>query len=129
MHGLAGLVEGVSFTLQNFDTSRTAKHRLREALLDGLRALEHVSIYGPHAPSPCTEVVSFNVDGMHPHDVAIVLENMAQIQLRAGLHCAPWIHRALGTADLGGTVRASIGPFNTLQHVERLIQAVAQLVR
>ncbi len=113
MHGLAGLAAGVDFALHEHGDAATGTHPLREALVDALQRLPKISIYGPDSGSPCVDVVSFNVDDMHPHDIAIVLENMAQLQLRAGFHCAPRIHRALGTANLGGTVRVE---FWSVQH-------------
>ena len=49
------------------------------------------------------------------------------IATRTGLHCAPLVHQQLGTVNLHGSVRFSIGPFNTDEHVEVAIPAVAEI--
>lgn len=72
-------------------------------------------------------VLSFTVDGMTPQDVASVLDASFGIAVRAGLHCAPWCHRWLGTAEAGGSVRVSVGPTTTDDHIRALIEVLGQL--
>jgi selenocysteine lyase/cysteine desulfurase len=73
-------------------------------------------------------IVSFTVEGYDPADVAAILEQAAGVQVRSGFHCAALVHEHLGTR-VGGTVRASFGPFNTAADVEALVGAVAAIVR
>ncbi len=129
MHGIAGLSAGIQYVLAQSERFWPMKRRLRQQLADGLSSLPQVVVYGPDPRQACVDVLSFNVLGMEPHDVTMVLENVAQLQLRAGLHCAPRMHRALGTAATGGTVRASLGPFNTAEQVSALIEAIERLTR
>lgn len=68
-------------------------------------------------------IVSFTVEGYDPADVAAVVEQIAGVQVRSGHHCAARIHPHLGTAT-GGTVRASFGPFNTMDDVDALVGAI-----
>ena len=56
-----------------------------------------------------------------------MLDSAYGIQVRTGFQCAPLTHRALGTDEGGGTVRFSLGPFNTLDQIETTIDAVAEL--
>lgn len=79
---------------------------------------------GPGAP-----IVSLTVPGYAPADVAVALEAISGVQVRAGFHCAACVHELLGTASAGGTVRASFGPFNDGADVEPLVAAVAALAR
>ena len=72
-------------------------------------------------------IVSFTVEGYDPAEVAVLVEQIAGVQVRAGFHCAAAIHAHLGTAT-GGTVRASFGPANTADDVGALAEAVEQLV-
>jgi selenocysteine lyase/cysteine desulfurase len=71
--------------------------------------------------------VSFQVAGYDPQDVASILDESFGIEVRAGLHCAPLIHAAIGTKSSGGTVRASVGPFTTAEDVAALTQAINEL--
>jgi selenocysteine lyase/cysteine desulfurase len=71
-------------------------------------------------------IVSFAVEGYAPADVACILETMGGVQVRAGFHCAALVHEHLGSAGTG-TVRASFGPFNTLDDVGALCDAVAAI--
>jgi selenocysteine lyase/cysteine desulfurase len=68
-------------------------------------------------------IVSFTVADYEPADVAAVVEQVAGVQVRSGLHCAALVHGSLGTAG-AGTVRASFGPFNTAADVAALVTAV-----
>ena len=68
-------------------------------------------------------IVSFTVEGYDPADVAVLVEQIAGVQVRSGHHCAARIHPYLGTAA-GGTVRASFGPFNTAADVDALVGAI-----
>ena len=64
---------------------------------------------------------------MEPQEVASLLDSAFQIQVRAGLHCAPGMHEAIGTKELGGTVRVSFGPFTTEDDIAALVAAVGQI--
>jgi len=71
-------------------------------------------------------IVSFNVVGFDPAEVAMVLEQVAGVQARSGFHCAARVHDYLGTAT-GGTVRVSFGPFNGADDVDAVVNTVAML--
>jgi len=72
-------------------------------------------------------IVSFTVEGYAPAEVAVLVEQIEGVQLRAGHHCAARVHDHLGTRG-GGTVRASFGPFNTLADVDAIVAAVGAIV-
>ena len=72
-------------------------------------------------------MTSFIIEGVEPQEVASLLDSAFGIQVRAGLHCAPRMHEALGTKQLGGTVRVSLGPFNTGDDIAALVAAVSQI--
>jgi selenocysteine lyase/cysteine desulfurase len=71
-------------------------------------------------------IVSFTVEGYDPAEVAVLLEQLAGVQVRSGFHCAACIHAHLGTSE-GGTVRASFGPFNSGDDVDAIVAAVQKL--
>ena len=94
-------------------------------LRSGLRQIAGVRIFGGNTAGGSAAVVSITIEGYDPQEVAAVLDANFGIQVRAGLHCAPRMHRALGTIDRGGTVRFSIGAFNTPDEIDAAIAAIA----
>jgi cysteine desulfurase / selenocysteine lyase len=91
--------------------------------LDALGRVPGVTVYGPLDPELRGAVVAFNVNELHPHDGAALLDQRG-IAVRAGHHCAQPLMRRLG---LVGTLRASFSVHNTTAEVDRLAEAVAAL--
>lgn len=126
--GIAGLWAGVQFvTERGVATLRAHEQALSERLIAGLRQGENVVLYGPASAADRVGVVSFNLAGHDPHDVATLLDATAGIEVRAGLHCAPRMHAALGTLALNGTVRVSVGPFNTADEIDTTLAALRSI--
>jgi selenocysteine lyase/cysteine desulfurase len=125
---LAGLAAAVQF-LSERSVSEVAAHEaaLVQRLIDGLNSIGAVRIYGPHGSQPRASVVSFSVEGYDPQEFAAALDGSFGVQCRAGLHCAPRMHEALGTAATGGTVRLSVGWSTTDQEVDSALEAVAAI--
>ena len=126
--GIIGMGAGIAYVQQHGE-SQFANHEgeLTELLLNELADMSHVTCYGPREMRERLPVVSFNVDGHEPQEVAVLLDQAAGIQTRAGFHCAPRMHQALQTLTLGGTVRVSCGPFSQQQDVQVLVQTLKQL--
>jgi len=128
--GLAGLVEGLQWIHARGVEKIQAHHsRLTQQLLDGLDQVPGVFVHGPKSAESRTSVVSFTLDGYDPQDVSAALEASYGIQCRAGLHCAPKMHQALGTLNDGGTVRMSLGWATTPEEIETTVSAVTQLAK
>lgn len=119
--GAAGFSAAVAF-VQDQMLGRAERHvvSLAGTAAEGLRAMAKVSCYGPPAESRRSGIVSFNIDGVHPHDVAQVAAEHG-VALRAGHHCCQPLMQRLGVP---ATVRASFAPYNTLDDVEALTEAV-----
>ncbi|MGH7384852.1 MAG: aminotransferase class V-fold PLP-dependent enzyme [Candidatus Rokuibacteriota bacterium] len=105
--------------------SRVLAHEqaLAARCLDALGHIAGVTIYGPRNPEMKGAVVAFNVEGLHPHDGAALLDQQG-IAVRAGFHCAQPLMRRLGVS---GTLRASFSVHTTPSEIERLAGAVATL--
>jgi cysteine desulfurase family protein len=118
--GLASLAAGLDF-INEIGLDNIAKHEteLVKRLTDGLSQIRGVTIYGSG-----NSVISLNVNGIAPTDVAAILDSSFDIAARAGLHCAPDAHRTLGTLELGGTVRLSVGAFNVKSDIDALLRAI-----
>ncbi|MGM0330401.1 cysteine desulfurase [Enterococcus sp. AZ084] len=89
-------------------------------VLPKLQAIEGLTIYGPKDPAHRTGVISFNLENLHPHDVATALD-MEGVAVRAGHHCAQPLLKYLGVA---ATARASFYIYNTKADADRLVQAI-----
>ncbi|MEA3375772.1 MAG: aminotransferase class V-fold PLP-dependent enzyme [Chloroflexota bacterium] len=125
--GLAGLGAGVRFVLETgVEAIQAHESVLTERLLEGLAAIPGVRVYGPSGDANRVAVVSFTLEGWPPLNLAHLLASAFGVATRSGLHCAPLIHRYLGTSDTG-TVRASIGYFNTEDDIAALCTAVEQI--
>jgi cysteine desulfurase/selenocysteine lyase len=105
--------------------SQVAAHEqaLTAAALEALAPIPGVTLYGPRNPEMKGAVVAFNVEGLHPHDGAALLDQRG-IAVRAGHHCAQPLMKRLGIV---GTLRASFSVYNTAEDVQRLAEAVAAL--
>lgn len=126
--GLAGLNAGLKYLEKKTVAAvRDSEAILIAQLVDGLRAVRGVTVYGHDPHIPHVGVVSLNIEGYSPQDVATVLDDSFGVQSRAGLHCAPGVHRFLGTCDSGGTVRFSIGHFTTAGEIEQAVAAIAEM--
>lgn len=125
--GIAGLAAGIEWLAQQGLTAvREHELALTRQLRDGLNEIAGVTIYGPSDVSGGVGVVSVTVEGYDPQEVAALLDAAFHVQVRAGLHCAPRIHQAMGTFDRGGTVRFSVGPFTTADDVATAVRAVRE---
>ena len=125
--GAAGLAAGIHFIEETgLDTIRRKEIALTALLLKGLESIPGLTLYGCRNPEQQTAVLSFNIDGLSPADVALYLDEAHSIMTRPGLHCAPAAHRTLGTFP-GGTVRLGMGWFTTAEEVRTVIAAIAQL--
>jgi cysteine desulfurase / selenocysteine lyase len=89
--------------------------------LDRLSAMPGVTVYGPPAALH-GGAVAFTVKGMHPHDVATLLDQDA-IAVRAGHHCAQPLHTKLG---IPASTRASFYVYNTQDEIDRLVESLAR---
>lgn len=91
-----------------------------EYALDRLSEFDDIEIYGPRDPENRGGLVGFNLDGVHAHDLASIMNDHA-VAIRAGDHCTQPLHDKLGTA---ASARASFYLYNTREEVDRLIEAI-----
>lgn len=105
-----------------FEAIHSHEQELMQYLLSRLREIPGLTIYGPQDAQKRSGLVSFNLDDLHPHDVATALDYEG-IAVRAGHHCAQPLMRFL---DLPATVRASFYLYNTKKDCDRLVAALYQ---
>jgi len=127
--GIAGLHAGLKWIKERgIDKICDHEMKLTRMLRDGLGELNGVSLYCQDDLTDHISVMSFNIDKMEAVDAGTLLDGEYNIACRTGLHCAPLVHEQLGTAQIGGSVRMSIGPFNTEEHIKIAIDAVGEIV-
>ncbi len=112
---------------QTIAAVQTHHNQLTRQLLDGLATIPGVTVFGPTKDQPRVAVVSCTIDGYDPQEFAAALDASCGIECRAGLHCAPRMHAALGTAQTGGTVRFSPGWSTTAAEIDTTLEAIAAL--
>lgn len=103
------------------------KDRLMQKLIAGLADCG-VLLYLPTEGAAHTSVLSFNVPDYEADEIGVILNEDFDIAVRTGYHCAPFIHEFLDTVKTKGTVRVSLGYFNTEEDVAALIAAIANIV-
>ena len=104
------------------------KNRLMQRLVEKLKDCD-VQLYLPADLTNHTSVLSFNIPEYEANEVGIILNEDFDIAVRTGYHCAPYIHQFLKTVECKGTVRVSLGYFNTEDEVDALVDAVKDIVR
>lgn len=125
--GIVGLGAGADFLAGvGLAKVREREMALMGPLVEGLRGIAGVTLYGPEALCDRGAIVSFTLRGWQPADVAAVLEERYGVACRTGLHCAPGAVRAIGAWPLG-TIRLSLGWFNTPEEVEGTLAALARI--
>ena len=149
--GIAGLGAGVKFLLdKGIEEIKEHEKALTAAFLSGLRDLPGVTVYGPLKADLQTSTISITFETVLPIDTddnlrgcgsinlawmdegipqseaGKILDSEYEILVRVGLHCAPMAHETLGTFP-DGTVRFSMGYFNTLEQVKYVVEAISRI--
>jgi selenocysteine lyase/cysteine desulfurase len=102
---------------------------LARKLVAGLRAIEGVKLYCCDNLDNHLPTILMNLEGVDPGNVGVMLDVDHNIATRTGLHCAPLVHRQLGTEAADGGVRFSVGAFNTEAEIDAAIAAVADIAQ
>lgn len=127
-HGIAGLSAGLDFIEAQGGVEAIAAHErsLAERFLVGVREIPGIALYGAFDQPVRSSIVSLNVGDIDSAEISDALMQGWGIATRPGAHCAPLMHRALGT-ERQGVVRFSFGYFNTDEDVDTVIDALRDL--
>lgn len=126
-HGIAGLSAALEHLQRiGMDTIREKENMLAKRFYDGVCDIPGVTLYGDY-DAPCrAPIVTLNLADTDSAELADALCCEFDIAVRAGAHCAPRLHRALGT-EKSGSVRFSFGWYNTTEEVDAAVSALRQL--
>ena len=113
-----GLAEAIKY-VDKLGFDKTTKHieKLRQMAVKGLQEIKGITVYNPNGDAG---IVSFNINGVHPHDASSVYDELG-VCLRSGHHCASILTETLDAP--GGTLRASISIYNDEKDIEKLLEA------
>lgn len=127
MPGIAGLGAGIKYILnKGIENIRKHETELTKYFIDELKKIEHVKIYGPCDIKRQAPVVSINIGEEDSSEVSYIFDQVFDIAVRPGLHCAPLAHKTVGNFEQG-CIRFSIGPFNTKTDIEKALEAVKKI--
>ena len=126
--GIIGLKAGIEFIeSKGIKNIHQKEMRLLKKIIDGLTALPGIKVYGKKEAAKRTAVTAFNLEGISSNQLAFKLQHDYQLQLRGGLHCAPLLHKFLGT-DKQGMLRLSPGYFNTDAEVNEFLNILDSII-
>jgi cysteine desulfurase family protein len=127
--GIAGLGAGVRHIMKRgIEAIRAQEMDLTRQLVDGIKNLDSVTVYGPDDPARRTSIASFTAAGHRVSEIGLRLDEEFGILSRVGLHCAPAAHRTIGTFP-EGTVRLALGLHTTVDEIASVIHAVQKILR
>lgn len=122
--GAAGLHAALDYMAQvGFAAMQQRELELTRRAMEGMRQIPHVQILGSDKPEEHHGIVTFTVDGVHPHDIGQILASDG-VNIRAGHHCAQPLLAYLGHPS---TARASIAFYNTEEEIDRLLESISTL--
>ena len=125
-HGIAGLSAALDFINETgLDCIEKKEAFLTERFYNGVKDIGHVTVYGDLTGAHAA-IVTLNIGEMDSGEVADILFEQYDIAVRAGAHCAPRLHRALGTTEQGA-VRFSFSYFNSAEEIDQAIFAVMKI--
>jgi selenocysteine lyase/cysteine desulfurase len=125
--GVAGLIEGLRYVQQQgLDRIHAHEVELVERLWRRLEEMNGYEVFGHRDHSRRVGTLSFRSASLPAAELGGILDQAFDVAVRPGLHCAPYIHRALNTAP-EGTVRVSPGPFNTTKDIDHLAGALSEI--
>jgi cysteine desulfurase family protein len=125
--GIAGLGAAARLLEQHGPEWRAEEQRVFRILKEGLRAMPGVTVYAPAPNEPTVPTLCITHESIEPDRIAFLLDRHAGVAVRAGLHCAPWAHRTLGTLETGA-VRFGVGHGTTEDDARIALAALAEVL-
>lgn len=118
--GIAGLGKGIEFVSEHYEEIAVREKIVTEILISGIKKIRGANLAGYDSADGRTGVISVGFKNRDCVEIANKLGSEYSVAVRAGLHCAPLAHKSLGTIE-NGTVRFSVGAFNTADEAEKAI--------
>ena len=129
--GIIGLSAGVDYiNARGIESIYCRNRELTECFLEGLSSsfMTGITVYGPPRREERLPVIMLNVEGWEPQEAAKILAEDYHLAVRAGYHCTPLAHLAIGTGEAGG-IRFSMNDLTTFEDVETALRALCEISR
>lgn len=123
-------IKGLNVALDNLDQELilNKERELTEKLIQELQSIKNVRVISPYDKENRVGIVSIILENYNSDDVGMILDEDYDIAVRTGYHCAPYIHKFMNDLDKLGTVRISLGRYNTVEDIEKIISAIKEIV-
>jgi cysteine desulfurase/selenocysteine lyase len=125
--GIIGAGAAVDY-LQNIGIDNICKHEseLNRYLTKELENFDDVTIIGPQDPDLRGGITGFSVKGLNPHDIALILDEMANIMMRSGMHC---VHSWFISKGIEGSARVAFYLYNTRSEIDIFIEKLGEIIK
>ena len=123
--GAIGLAEACRYLEKIIDKTEKHEIELNKIITDGIKNFEGLKILGPEAEKR-GGIISFYVKGMHYHDIALMLDETANIMIRSGQHC---VHSWFNAHNIDGSARASLYLYNTKEEAKVFIESLNKILK
>ncbi len=128
MCAIAGLRVGLEWIKERgLESLHTYQMTLRNYLYEELKQIHNVKVY--EVEGEVIGNLAFNIEGKYPSSVGLKLDRDFGILTRVGLHCSPLTHKSIGSFANGGSVRLSVGAFNDLEQMKRIVEAIYHIAK
>jgi len=124
---IAGLNAALKWRSKHNDID-VIERRLTDYAVEKMKRIDGLMLYLPKERVNHLCIISFNIRGYKADEVGMILDQDYSIAVRTGYHCAPYIHRWLKNEECKGTVRMSVGCFNTKEEIDVFISAIEELI-
>ena len=123
-------IKGLNVAFDNLDQELilNKERELTEKLIQELQSIKNVRVISPYDKENRVGIVSIILENYNSDDVGMILDEDYDIAVRTGYHCAPYIHKFMNDLDKLGTVRISLGRYNTVEDIEKIISAIKEIV-
>ena len=129
MHGIVGLAEGLRYVMsRSTESLRGHELDLTEQMVRWAEGSGLYRVHGKFDRATHVGTISLTCPELPATEIGAILDEAFQIAVRPGLHCAPYVHRELGTFP-DGTIRLSPGLFNTVEDIQAACTALEEIAK
>lgn len=121
---------GLNAALKEIDIESNLRKEmeLKNYLIGKIEKIQNINMFLPQDRDKQIGIISFVINGMLSDDVGLILDEDFNIAVRTGYHCAPFIHKYLKDENQNGTIRVGLGRFNTKEDIDKLIDALEEII-